>query len=230
MRYIIGQENRCHEAPVQVLWRPVTAMTLPVFVKGIAIGFVIAAPVGPIGILCARRTLTHGRRAGLASGMGAATADAIYGFIAAFGLTVIADFITGHQFWLRLLGGVILTVLGVRAFLAGTVKRCDLPRSARHYAGLYSSTFFLTLTNPMTIFSFAAVFAGFGLAGAKGSLLSSVVLILGVFLGSALWWLFLVALFSLYRKRFHTHELAWVNRVSGTIIGGSGVVALLSLL
>lgn len=205
-------------------------MTLPVFVKGVFLGFVIAAPVGPIGILCARRTLTHGRRAGLVSGMGAATADAIYGFIAAFGLTVIADFIAGHQLWLRLLGGVILTVLGVQAFFAVPVRKCDLPRTARHYAGLYSSTFFLTLTNPMTIFSFAAVFAGFGLAGAKGDLASSAVLILGVFLGSALWWLFLVGIFSIYRKRFHDHQLHWVNRIAGTIIGGSGIAALVSLL
>jgi threonine/homoserine/homoserine lactone efflux protein len=205
-------------------------MTLPVFAKGVVIGFVIAAPVGPIGILCARRTLTHGRRAGFASGMGAATADAIYGFIAAFGLTVIADFVTGHQFWLRALGGSALTVLGLRAFLAGPVRKCDLPRTARHYAGLYSSTFFLTLTNPMTIFSFAAVFAGFGLAGAKGSVLSSGLLVLGVFLGSALWWLFLVGVFSIYRKRFHDHQLGWVNRIAGVIIGGSGIFALLSLL
>src|SRR5512136_1386879 len=102
-------------------------MMLPVFVKGIVIGFVIAAPVGPIGTLCARRTLTHGRRAGFASGMGAATADAIYGFIAAFGLTVIADFVAGHQFWLRLLGGALLTLLGVQAFLSGSVKKNDLP-------------------------------------------------------------------------------------------------------
>ena len=205
-------------------------MMLPVFVKGIVLGFVIAAPVGPIGILCARRTLTHGRRAGLASGMGAATADAIYGFIAAFGLTVIADFIAGHQFWLRLLGGSALTVIGLRSFFSRPVQKNDLPRTARHYAGLYSSTFFLTLTNPMTIFSFAAVFAGFGLAGTKGSLQTAGILIAGVFLGSALWWLVLVGIFSFYRKRFSSRELGWVNRVAGVIIGGSGLLALLSLL
>jgi len=200
------------------------------FLKGIMIGFVIAAPVGPIGVLCARRTLLHGRRAGFFSGMGAATADSIYGFIAAFGLTFISDLLVAHQALLRLVGGAILVYLGVQAFVAQPVKKSELPRSARHYAGMYSSTFFLTLTNPMTIFSFAAVFAGFGLAGIKGSVLSSAILVLGVFLGSALWWLFLVVLFSLYGRRFQSHELVWVNRLTGAIITASGVFALGSML
>jgi threonine/homoserine/homoserine lactone efflux protein len=199
------------------------------FLKGLIIGFVIAAPVGPIGVLCARRTLMLGRRAGFFSGMGAATADAIYGFIAAFGLTFISEFLIDHQFSLRLVGGGLLLYLGIKAFAAKPVKKTDLPRSARHYAGMYTSTFFLTLTNPMTILSFAAVFAGFGLAGTTGSVLSAGVLILGVYLGSAAWWLFLVAIFSLYRKRFQAHQLVWVNRISGTIITASGILALLSL-
>jgi len=199
------------------------------FLKGLIIGFVIAAPVGPIGVLCARRTLMHGRRAGFYSGMGAATADAIYGFIAAFGLTFISAFLIDHQFSLRLIGGGLLFYLGIKAFIARPVKKTDLPRSARHYAGLYTSTFFLTLTNPMTILSFAAVFAGFGLAGTMGSVLSAAVLIVGVFLGSGLWWLFLVGDFRIYRKRFHTHQLVWINRITGTIIIASGVLALLSL-
>jgi threonine/homoserine/homoserine lactone efflux protein len=199
------------------------------FLKGIMIGFVIAAPVGPIGVLCARRTLLHGRRAGFFSGMGAATADSIYGFIAAFGLTFISDLLVAHQTLLRSVGGAILVALGVKAFAARPVKKNELPRSARHYAGMYSSTFFLTLTNPMTIFSFAAVFAGFGLAGTTGSAPSAGILVLGVFLGSALWWLFLVALFSLYGRRFQSHELVWVNRISGAIITMSGIFALGSL-
>jgi threonine/homoserine/homoserine lactone efflux protein len=199
------------------------------FLKGLIIGFVIAAPVGPIGVLCARRTLLHGRKAGFFSGMGAATADAIYGFIAALGLTFISEFLVDHQFALRLIGGGLLLFLGVKAFVAKPVKKTDLPRSARHYAGMYTSTFFLTLTNPMTILSFAAVFAGFGLAGTTGSVLSAGILILGVYLGSAVWWFFLVGIFSIYRKRFEPHQLALVNRISGTIIAASGVLALLSL-
>jgi threonine/homoserine/homoserine lactone efflux protein len=199
------------------------------FLKGLIIGFVIAAPVGPIGVLCARRTLMFGRRAGFFSGMGAATADAIYGFVAAFGLTFVSDFLIGHNVFFRLVGGSLLCILGVKALVAAPASKIDYPKSLTKFAGMYSSTFFLTLTNPMTIFSFAAVFAGFGLAGVKGSVLSSGALILGVFLGSALWWVFLVVIFSIFRKRFHSHQLRWVNFISGGIIIASGILALLSL-
>lgn len=200
-----------------------------IFLKGLILGFVIAAPVGPIGVLCARRTLTHGRRAGFFSGMGAATADAIYGFIAAFGLTFVSNFLIGHQFWLRLVGGTLLCLLGTKTLISVPKENSELPPSARKYAGMYTSTFLLTLTNPMTIFSFAAVFAGFGLAGTKGSVTSAGILILGVFLGSAIWWFILVGVFSLFKKRFEHHELQWVNRIAGLIIAGSGILALLSL-
>lgn len=199
------------------------------FLKGLIIGFVIAAPVGPIGVLCARRTLMFGRRAGFFSGMGAATADAIYGFVAAFGLTLVSDFLVGHNVALRLVGGSLLCILGVRALFAESSLKRDLPKSFKRFAGMYSSTFILTLTNPMTIFSFAAVFAGFGLAGVKGSVLSAAILVVGVFLGSALWWLFLVVIFSLFRKRFLSHQLRWVNLISGSIIIASGFLAILSL-
>ncbi len=202
---------------------------MTIFVKGLILGFVIAAPVGPIGVLCVRRTLAHGRRAGFFSGMGAATADSLYGFIAAFGLTFISDFLVGHQSWLRLVGGSLLCIIGARTFIAVPAERDDLPKSAMRFAGMYTSTLFLTLTNPMTIFSFAAVFAGFGLAGTRGSLLSASTLILGVFLGSGVWWLFLVGVFSIFKRRFHHHELQWVNRIAGLVIAGSGVLALLSL-
>jgi len=199
------------------------------FLKGLIIGFVIAAPVGPIGVLCARRTLIFGRRAGFFSGMGAATADSIYGFVAAFGLTLVSDFLIGHNAFLRLVGGSLLCILGIKAMVTVPSLKHDYPKSFQKFAGMYTSTFFLTLTNPMTIFSFAAVFAGFGLAGVRGSILSSGALILGVFLGSALWWVFLVGVFSLFRKRFHSHELRWVNLISGIIFIASGILALLSL-
>jgi threonine/homoserine/homoserine lactone efflux protein len=205
------------------------SMETTLFLKGLIVGFVVAAPVGPIGVLCARRTLTYGRRAGFFSGMGAATADSLYGFIAAFGLTFISDFLVDNQFWLRLVGGALLCVIGTKTFMEMAKKQNIVHRSAGRFAGMYASTFFLTLTNPMTIFSFAAVFAGFGLAGARGSVVSAGTLILGVFLGSVLWWAFLVGVFSLFKRRFEHHELQWVNRIAGIIIAGSGVLALLSL-
>ncbi len=202
------------------------------FLKGLIIGFVIAAPLGPIGILCARRTLTHGRRAGFLSGMGASTADVLYGFIAAFGLTFISDILHSYQFWLRLAGGALLCFLGIRTFIEkpGRIDFFSVLRKKKRYAGMYLSTFFLTLTNPMTILSLAAVFAGFGLAGTRGSALSAGILISGVFLGSVLWWLFLAGAFTVFKRQFRHHELQWINRIAGAFIAGFGVLALASLI
>jgi threonine/homoserine/homoserine lactone efflux protein len=162
--------------------------------------------------------------------MGAATADALYGFVAAFGLTIISDFLSGQQFWLRLGGGVVLCFLGTKTLIEEPRECREVPKTLRRYAGMYTSTFLLTITNPMTIFSFAAVFAGFGLAGAKGSLASAGTLVLGVFLGSALWWLLLVGIFSIYRRRHQGRELRWVNRIAGGVITLSGLAAFLSLI
>jgi len=202
------------------------------FFKGLIVGFVIAVPLGPIGILCAQRTLTHGRRAGFVSGMGAATADVFYGFVAAFGMTFISEILTGYQFWIRLAGGAFLCFLGIRTFIEKPERKslCSMFRKKKRHAGMYTSTFFLTLTNPMTIFSLAAVFAALGLAGATKSIFSALILVLGVFLGSALWWLFFIGVFSVFKRRFKQHELRWINRIAGLIIAGFGVLALASLL
>jgi len=197
--------------------------------KGILIGFSIAAPVGPIGVLCIRRTLTEGRATGFVSGLGAATADAIYGCIAGFGLTLITHFLTDQQVWLRLFGGAFLCYLGVKTVLSRPAKQAASAKGSG-LAGAYGSTFLLTLTNPMTILSFAAVFAGLGLASAGGSYASASILVLGVFAGSALWWLMLSGGVSLLRSKFDARRLEWVNRISGVIITGFGVVALLSLM
>lgn len=202
-----------------------------VLAKGVVIGFVIAAPVGPIGVLCARRTLMHGRRAGFFSGMGAATADIFYGFIAAFGLTFISNFLVHQQFWFRLVGGILLCMIGLRTLMLKSPGQGNHePKTAKRYAAMYSSTFLLTLTNPMTIFSFAAVFAGFGLAGTTNTAFSAATLVLGVFLGSCLWWLMIVGIFTLFKEKVKHHEMQWVNRAAGTIISCSGFLALLSLL
>jgi threonine/homoserine/homoserine lactone efflux protein len=204
-------------------------METTIFFKGLLLGFVIAAPTGPIGILCARRVLTHGRRAAFASGMGAATADVIFGFIAAFGLTFIAYLLSEYHFGLRLAGGMLLCVIGMRTFFARPENCHSVNRTGKLFAGLYTSTFFLTLTNPATILSFGAVFAAFGLAGARGSVLSAGTLVLGVFLGSALWWLFLIGIFSLLKNRIGQQQVLWVNYIGGIVVAGSGLLALLTL-
>jgi threonine/homoserine/homoserine lactone efflux protein len=193
--------------------------------KGFIIGFSIAAPVGPIGVLCIRRTLASGRVIGLLSGLGAATADAIYGSIAAFGLSFISNFLVQQQILLRLVGGLFLCILGFRTMLSKPA-RIDIQANPASWLSAYGSTFFLTLTNPLTILSFAAIFAGLGLLGAKNTYGTPAIMVLGVFLGSACWWFILSGVTSLIKSRLNTTSLIWVNRISGAIILGFGMVAI----
>jgi threonine/homoserine/homoserine lactone efflux protein len=204
-------------------------MPIGFFLRGLVIGFSIAAPVGPIGVLCIRRTITEGRASGLISGLGAATADALYGCVAGFGLTVISNLLIRQQHWIRLIGGVFLCYLGLKIFFAAPAKQ-EVSVKGGGLASAYASTFILTLTNPLTILSFAAIFAGLGIGSAQADYLSAGVLVLGVFMGSALWWLILSSGISLFGGRLNTRGLRWVNRVSGLIILGFGVIALLSLI
>jgi threonine/homoserine/homoserine lactone efflux protein len=203
-------------------------MDLSFLLRGVAIGFSIAAPVGPIGVLCIRRTLSQGRLCGLASGLGAATADAAYGCIAGFGLAAVSNLLVSQQTALRLIGGLFLCYLGGKTFLDNPVEK---PASSKNGAitGAYASTFVLTLTNPMTILSFAAVFAGLGLGGRATDYAGAALLVLGVFLGSALWWLLLSGGVGLFRERLTHEHLRWVNRVSGIVIAAFGLLALVSL-
>jgi threonine/homoserine/homoserine lactone efflux protein len=198
-----------------------------VLLRGILIGFSIAAPVGPIGVLCIRRTMTEGHAAGLVSGLGAATADAFYGCVAGLGLTFISDLLIGQTLWLRLAGGAFLIYLGVRMLLSQPAKQAAAAKG-NGLVGAYGSTFLLTLTNPMTILSFAGIMAGLGVGSARGDYVFAAVLVLGVFLGSALWWLLLSGAVGLFRDRFGARALVWVNRLSGVIIVAFGLLALAS--
>lgn len=200
-------------------------MPLELFFKGLILGFAIAAPVGPIGLLCIQRTLSFGQLTGLVSGLGAATADAVYGFIAAFGLSLVTSFLVDQQTWLALVGGAFLCYLGVRTFVdrpAGTAARAE----ATGLASAYGSTFVLTLTNPVTILAFAAIFAGAGLVTAGGSTAAAAMMVLGVFCGSATWWLLLSGGISLLRQRMNAATLGWVNRLAGVVILTFGLVAI----
>jgi threonine/homoserine/homoserine lactone efflux protein len=197
---------------------------MSLFVEGVVIGFAVAAPVGPIGVLCIRRTLADGRASGFVSGLGAATADAAYGAVAALGLTFVTSLLVGAEAWLRLVGGVFLVFLGVRTFLFRPAERPTVAGKG-DLVGAYASTLVLTLTNPTTILSFAAIFAGLGAGSAEGSF-AALLLVPGVFLGSALWWFVLSGATSLLRARLSAGGLRWVNRVSGVVITAFGVVAL----
>lgn len=198
------------------------------FLKGLIIGFSIAAPVGPIGVLCIQRTLAGGFIHGWISGLGAATADAIYGFTAAFGLTFISNFLVDQQFWFRLIGGCFLCYLGTKAFFSKPAKQAVAEDKPRH-VGAYGTTFFLTLTNPMTILSFVAIFAGLGMVSPSAHYASASFLVIGVFIGSGLWWCFLSGFTGIFRRKFDHQKLSWVNRISGIIITTFGLLALISI-
>ncbi|HEU5102673.1 MAG TPA: LysE family translocator [Roseiflexaceae bacterium] len=203
-------------------------MDASLLLRGLLIGFSIAAPVGPIGVLCIRRTLAQGRAAGLISGLGAASADAIYGCIAGFGLTFISSLLISQQGWLKLIGGAFLCYLGIRTLLSQPAERAAAG-DAIGLVGAYASTFLLTLTNPTTILSFVAVFAGLGLASMGGDYAAALLLVLGVFFGSALWWLLLSGGVGMFRARLDVRAMRWVNRLSGGVITAFGLLALASL-
>jgi threonine/homoserine/homoserine lactone efflux protein len=205
---------------------------LGLLLRGLIIGLSIATAVGPISLLCIRKTLTDGRLAGFVCGMGAATADGFYGCVAAFGLAWVSGLLVELQLWLRLIGGLFLVYLSVRTFLEKPVGKADFtPISvSTGLAKSYASTFVLTVANPMTIFSFAAVFAGLGLEGTGGGYTLASVLVAGVFGGSALWWLLLSMGVGLVRLNLDPVALRWINRGSGALILGFGVAALGSLL
>jgi threonine/homoserine/homoserine lactone efflux protein len=203
-------------------------MLLVFLLKGIAVGIVIAVPVGPVGVLCVRRTIFEGKLAGFVSGLGAATADALFGFIAAFGLTFVSDWLLGYQHWLRLAGGCYLLYLGGAALLARRETELQQKPDTEDFLRNYLSTFALTLTNPITILAFLGIFSAIGLAGEQATLGRAAILVFGVWLGSLLWWLALTFGLGLVFRSLVPRHLVWINRGSGIILLFSGA-ALLAL-
>ncbi len=195
---------------------------MEVFIQGVIIGFAIAAPVGVIGVLCIQKTVENGFRSGLLVGLGAATADAVYGAIAGFGVVVISDFLVDYQDVLKVIGGLFIIYLGIRAFMQ---KSQAIGKTSHNLAKDYISTFFLTLTNPITIVSFLAIFAGLEITTSNHVL--AVILVSGVFLGSALWWLLLSGSVNYFHKNVKSFPMILVNRLSGTALILFGLYILL---
>lgn len=183
--------------------------------KGLLLGFAIAAPVGPIGVLCIRKTIQFGRWSGFFTGLGAAVADTFYGALAIFGLTVISDFFISYQVGMQRLGGLFLAYLGIKVFRS---KLAPSTQAVTHKTLLkdFLITFVLTLTNPMTIVSFLLIFAGFGIAHETSS--ENILFILGVFLGSATWWLILSEGITFFRKKMSPAVIQWINRGAGILL------------
>jgi threonine/homoserine/homoserine lactone efflux protein len=222
---------------------------MELFTQGLIFGLAIAAPVGPIGVLTIRRTLVGGLLLGLLSGLGAATADGIYGTVAALGLTAVSDFLVRQQTWLQLIGGLFLLYLGIQTIRSKPVNskqysvnskpapdnsidnlQLTIDNSQLTFFRAYASTLFLTLSNPVTILSFTAVFAGFGLGSQASETGSDITLVAGVFLGSALWWLILTGVVTAVRGKLNARSFRLINIASGLILVGFALALLVRLL
>ncbi|WP_051013771.1 LysE family translocator [Pararhodospirillum photometricum] len=195
------------------------------FFKGLIVGFLIAAPVGPVGILCIRKALADGRLAAFIAGLGAAVADTFYGAVAALGIGLVSNFLMVHKVALSLGGGIFLVVLGWHTLRKPAVL---IPEGTTHVGLLrdFLSTFMITLTNPATVLAFMAVFASFSVVSLDGDAVRAGELILGVFAGSTLWWAILSAAAGAVRSHFTPLWLVWLNRLSGwaLILFGIGVL------
>ena len=191
-------------------------------------GLAIAAPLGPVGLLCLQRSLEQGRALGFTSGLGAAAADTFYGAVAAFGLTWISDFLLAHEFWLGMVGGLVLAGLAMKAFFAKPAdprERCQNGHQSGglDYLNAFLSTFAITITSPVTIVAFATVFTALGLVDAAGKvhgahpggMIPALILVAGVFSGSTIWWLSLSSLAGFFRKLLNLRFLIWANRLMG---------------
>lgn len=187
----------------------------------------MAAPVGPIGILCINRSLSRGFKSGFISGLGAASADAIYGAIAAFGLSLITDYLTNSISYIKFLGVLLLLYIGMKT-LNEMPKNNNQIVSMNRTLAEYLSTLSLTITNPATIFTFIAIYSSFGFTDSK-SLTDSIMLVLGIFMGSSIWWALLSYIASSVSKSVETIHIIWINRISGLLIISFAIVVLIKL-
>lgn len=196
------------------------------FIQSFLIGLAISAPVGPIGLLCIQRSLRNGFKIGMMTGMGAATADTFYGFIAAFGLTALSSLLTRHQSFVHILGGLFLLGFGLKLLLTKNHPDRHESSTEQSLCQAYGTTVLLTLMNPMTIFSFMAVFAALGLGTQHRDYPHAFVMVLGIFAGSATWWLLLSsAVAYILHRRINDNLMTSIDKVSGCLMMVFGVVA-----
>jgi threonine/homoserine/homoserine lactone efflux protein len=199
------------------------------FFHAMIAGLALAAPVGPVGLLCIRRTLTRGMLSGLLSGMGAAVADAIYASVAAFGVTIISSTLDRYSSALEICGGILLCILGVHAIKRHHIIEVQAG-APTNLVQTFFSTLAITLTNPATIIGYAALFSALGLTGDEGSRRGAIVLVSGVFAGSALWWLLLSTTMHHIRHLLSDNALKWINLISGSFLTLMGVAVIIDWL
>jgi threonine/homoserine/homoserine lactone efflux protein len=193
-------------------------------IKGLIAGLAISAPVGPVNVLCISRTLRKGRVAGIVSGLGAGTADTIYGAIAGFSISFVIEFLIREEFWIRLFGGIALIGIGIHYFLRKPASLEEEEGGSVHSG--YVTAFLLNLTNPTVVLSFLAVLTALGLQKPK-SWTENFIVVAGIFVGAMLWWIILVATTEYFRDRFNARAMLWMNRIAGIAIGGFGLTTLI---
>ncbi|MHC4942013.1 MAG: LysE family translocator [Planctomycetota bacterium] len=196
-----------------------------IFVKGLIVGLVIAAPLGPVGLLCVQRSLANGYTSGIIAGLGAATADAFCGIIAVFGLAALAGFLAMHHVYSSTLGGVILFLFGLKVVFDPPKKKEGIP-SIQDNLGGYSTSFFLTFTNPITLIALTAIFAWLGLEKESNNYMNAITLVAGIFFGSIFWWILLSSGATYFKSRISTVKLHWTNRILGLLLVFLGVFCL----
>lgn len=188
-------------------------------ITAFGIGLAVSAPLGPIGVLCIQRTMNKGFISGFVSGFGAASADVVYAIIAGFGISMIKDFLIEYQIPIRVAGSLFLAYVGYRIFMSNPAKDLrKLRNEGQNYYKDFATSFLVTISNPITIIAFGAIFAGFDMVDNQSGFLSVLVLIILVFAGALSWWLMLISFVSLFRKRIRLRNLLWVNRITGVLI------------
>lgn len=194
-------------------------MVLTLFLRGILIGLLASIPLGPVGVLCIQRTLSRNHRSGFVSGLGAATADTVYAFIAFFSLSVVMSFIESHMTLIKVIGGLCIMVVGMKIFLSNPVVQIRRNRAGKsNLVQDFISVFLITLANPVYILIFIALFATFGLSSASVGMTNGLLVLAGVLTGASAWWFTLTFGVSLLRSKFRPRHMLWINRIAGGLI------------
>ena len=200
--------------------------------KGMLVGLMVSIPLGPMGVLIIQKTLHKGALSGFIAGMGAASADFFYASVSAFGLGYVINTVQTHELLLQIIGGIFLLCIGLKIYFDNPIRQIRQRRQGRvsktGLLGDYLSLFFLTVSNPITVVVFMAVFAGMSVFGESSSMLGELLVVMGVLLGGGVWWYTLSTLVNIFRKKFRLRVLITINRVSGLVITILGALVILA--
>ena len=206
-------------------------MSIWLFIKGILMGLLVSAPLGPVGVVCIQRTINRGVKSGFISGLGAAAADTVYAIIAVLGLGFVITFIKEEKYWIQLVGALIIILFAIKIFYTNPAVEIRNNRNKKNKPlEEFISVFFVTLSNPGVFFAFIAFFAWFNVVGEENAgYFSALVLIGGIFTGALSWWYILSAVINKYRKRIRLKNIWWLNKIMGIIVFICGIIALIEL-